>query len=169
MCQIHRAGIRHNGFAEYNVLDHSGVPIVIGFEDATEEVCQCKMEIIVDAFTPHPPDFNCKELFDVCQELEIWKPCTHLRLCLILALLAHIKPALVLYGHQYVDVHLLENVDELVKMAPPYWSRQRAYSTAFRTIEEHAKEYYPEQYEELMALRSRWRVLIDLFSFDLDV
>ncbi|ETW75425.1 hypothetical protein HETIRDRAFT_331650 [Heterobasidion irregulare TC 32-1] len=121
MCQIHRAGIRHHGFAKYNVLDNSRVPIVIGFEDATEEVCQYKMEIIVDAFTPHPPDFNCKELFDVCQELEIW------------------KPSLVLYGHQYVDVYLLEDVDELVKMAPPYWSRQRAYSTASRTIEEHAK------------------------------
>lgn len=30
MCQIHRAGIRHHGFAKYNVLDNSGVPIVIG-------------------------------------------------------------------------------------------------------------------------------------------
>ena len=80
MCQIHRAGIRYNDFAEYNVLNRNGVPIIIDFEDATEEVCQCKMEIIEDAFTPHPPDFNCKELFDVCQELEIWKPCTYLYL-----------------------------------------------------------------------------------------
>ena len=80
MCQIHRAGIRCNDFAEYNVLNRNGVPIIIDFEDATEEVCQCKMEIIEDAFTPHPPDFNCKELFDVCQELEIWKPCTYLYL-----------------------------------------------------------------------------------------
>ena len=78
MTQIHEAGISHNDFGEHNVLDHSGVPIIIDFEDAIEEVCQCKMEIIENALSPHPADFDCKELFDVCQSLRVWKPCASL-------------------------------------------------------------------------------------------
>ncbi|ETW75426.1 hypothetical protein HETIRDRAFT_331517 [Heterobasidion irregulare TC 32-1] len=137
ICHIHEAGIVHNDFAERNVLDHNGVPIIIGFEDAIEEVCSCKMEIIENALSPHPADFDCKELFDVCQDLGVW------------------KPSLVFYGRQYVDVHLLEDVHELVRVAPRHWSRQRAYSAAFRTIEKHTKKYYPEQYEAIMAKRSK--------------
>ena len=156
MTQIHEAGISHNDFGEHNVLDHSGVPIIIDFEDAIEEVCQCKMEIIENALSPHPADFDCKELFDVCQSLRVWKPCASLHLYPVHQSPAHTFPALVCYGRQLVDVHLLEDVHELVKMAPPYWSRQRAYSEAFSTIEQHTKKYYPKQYEAIMAKRSRW-------------
>ena len=155
ICHIHEAGIVHNDFAERNVLDHNGVPIIIDFEDAIEEVCSCKMEIIENALSPHPADFDCKELFDVCQDLGVWKPCASLHLYPVPRSPAHTYPALVFYGRQYVDVHLLEDVHELVRVAPRHWSRQRAYSTAFRTIENHTKKYYPEQYEAIMAKRSR--------------
>ena len=104
ICHIHEAGIVHNDFAERNVLDHNGVPIIIDFEDAIEEVCSCKMEIIENALSPHPADFDCKELFDVCQDLGVWKPCASLHLYPVPRSPAHTYPALVFYGRQYVDV-----------------------------------------------------------------
>ncbi|THH15992.1 hypothetical protein EW146_g4578 [Bondarzewia mesenterica] len=132
---IHFSGVSHNDIAECNVLDWNGKPVVIDFEDSTEEECGLKMPIKEGALSPGRADFDCKELHQLCIDLTVW------------------NLSVVLYGDGYHSVKLLTYVHKLAAVAPKRWSRERAYREAFETIEEHAQMYYPKQYEKMMALR----------------
>ena len=72
--EIHNAGVAHNDVSERNVLDRDGIPLVIDFEDATEEECERKMDVGVNNIRPHPQKFGCRELFALADELGLWKP-----------------------------------------------------------------------------------------------
>ena len=60
--------------SERNVLNCNGIALVIDFEDATEEECERKMDVVVNSIRPHPARFGCQELFELTKELELWKP-----------------------------------------------------------------------------------------------
>ena len=55
-------------------LYRDGIPLVIDFEDATEEECERKMDVVVNNIRPHPHKFGCRELFALADELGLWKP-----------------------------------------------------------------------------------------------
>ncbi|THH16001.1 hypothetical protein EW146_g4580 [Bondarzewia mesenterica] len=72
--EIHLAGVSHNDVAERNVLDWNGKPIVIDFEESSDEECGLKMPIEEGALKPEAAEFNCTELHELCTDLRIWKP-----------------------------------------------------------------------------------------------
>ena len=72
--EIHNAGVCHMDVSERNVLGCNGIPLVIDFEDATEEECERKSDVVVNSIRLHPAKFGCKKLFELIKELELWKP-----------------------------------------------------------------------------------------------
>lgn len=85
---IHDAGVQHNHLDEYNVvINERGRPFIIDFEHAEEHACGRKMDIVVNALRPAPSQFGCTELWNVIDDMGLWKPCElRLSVCMFFAL-----------------------------------------------------------------------------------
>jgi hypothetical protein len=76
MKKIHDAGVVHGGFGLVNVLVTKTKPFVINFKNASETVCERKLDIVNGAITPTREQFGCAELYRHCIDLQMWKPRT---------------------------------------------------------------------------------------------
>ena len=76
MKKIHDAGVVHGGFGLVNVLVTKTKPFITNFKNASEAVCERKLDIVNGAITPTREEFGCTELYRHCIELQIWKPRT---------------------------------------------------------------------------------------------
>jgi len=76
MKKIHDAGVVHGGFGSVNVLVTKTKPFIINFKNASETVCERKLDIVNGAITPTREQFGCVELYRHCVELQMWKPRT---------------------------------------------------------------------------------------------
>ena len=72
---IHRAGIRHNDIRGPNVcfLADSG-PYIIDFEHAQRHTCRRALNVQEGAIAPDQYDFQCDEIWELANDLEIWRP-----------------------------------------------------------------------------------------------
>ncbi|KAI0315369.1 hypothetical protein OF83DRAFT_361693 [Amylostereum chailletii] len=70
--EMHRLGIVHHKLSEKPVLNHN---MIIDFTLATKEKCKRKHHIYLGDIEPlDEEEFGCRELFDLCGSLGIWKP-----------------------------------------------------------------------------------------------
>jgi len=76
MKKVHDAGVVHGGFGLVNVLVTKTKPFITNFKNASEAVCERKLDIVNGAITPTREEFGCTELYRHCVELQIWKPRT---------------------------------------------------------------------------------------------
>jgi hypothetical protein len=76
MKRIHDAGVIHGGFGLVNVLVTKTKPFIINFKNASETVCERKLDIVNGAIAPTREQFGCAELYRHCVDLQIWKPRT---------------------------------------------------------------------------------------------
>lgn len=74
--RIHQRGIQHCDFESYNmVVDNADNPtriIVVDFDQAELHECGRKLDIILYHFAPDRVKFNCRELYDVTIQLDVW-------------------------------------------------------------------------------------------------
>ena len=74
MKRIHDAGVVHGGFGVFDVLIANAKPFIINFKNASENLCERRMDIVKGAITPKRELFGCTELYRLCVDLQIWKP-----------------------------------------------------------------------------------------------
>ena len=74
--RIHDAGVVHGGFGVFDVLIANAKPFVVNFKNATEKVCERRLDIVKGTISPKREQFGCPELFRLCVDLQIWKPRT---------------------------------------------------------------------------------------------
>ena len=79
--EIQSAGVFHDHGSERNVLDCKDCPMIIDFDEATERECERKIDVVVNSVEPHPHEFGCKELYELCMGLDLWKPGQLRRIC----------------------------------------------------------------------------------------
>ena len=72
--RIHDAGVVHGGFGVFDVLIANAKPFIANFKNASEKVCERRMDIVKGAITPKRELFGCTELYRLCVDLQIWKP-----------------------------------------------------------------------------------------------
>jgi hypothetical protein len=80
MKRIHDAGVVHGGFGVFDILIANTKPFIVNFKNASEKVCERKLDIMKGAITPRREQFGCTELYRHCVDLQIWKPRTLRRL-----------------------------------------------------------------------------------------
>ncbi|TFY71221.1 hypothetical protein EVG20_g1789 [Dentipellis fragilis] len=129
MVAIHDAGVRHFDIRNRNVLDNKGFPMVIDFGEAEDHECECTMEIVENIPAPFDSQFGCDELHQLCIDLRIWKP----------GMFQYI------WSSQPAADYLCRPYS-LAETAPESWSYEDAVYEAYRVIDEHLKEFYPEDY-----------------------
>lgn len=75
---VHKAGIKQGDFVMWNtVVDTSTNPprvVLVDFDNATPHVCPRTTPIMLYAMRPSLQEFPCQELWDRCNQLEIWTP-----------------------------------------------------------------------------------------------
>ncbi len=64
----------HGGFGIFGVLVTNTKPFIINFKNASEEVCERRLDILRGAITPTREEFSCTELYRLCVDLRVWKP-----------------------------------------------------------------------------------------------
>ena len=74
--RIHDAGVIHGGFGAFDTLIANAKPFVVNFKNATEKVCERRLDIVKGTIAPKREQFGCPELFRLCVDLQIWKPRT---------------------------------------------------------------------------------------------
>jgi hypothetical protein len=74
--RIHDAGVVHGGFGILDVLLTNTKPIIINFKNASEKVCERRLDIVNGAIAPTREQFGCPELYRHCVDLGMWKPRT---------------------------------------------------------------------------------------------
>ncbi|KAA1470933.1 hypothetical protein DENSPDRAFT_818789 [Dentipellis sp. KUC8613] len=70
---IHDAGVATHDWAERNVLDYHGCPMIIDFDEARPHECKRKMQVIEGEDPPRCADFGCSEIFRLVKNLGLWK------------------------------------------------------------------------------------------------
>jgi hypothetical protein len=76
MKRIHDAGVVHGGFGVFDVLLANAKPFIVNFKNASEKVCERRMDIVKGTIAPKREQFGCPELYRLCVDLQIWKPRT---------------------------------------------------------------------------------------------
>ncbi|KAA1473263.1 hypothetical protein DENSPDRAFT_266491 [Dentipellis sp. KUC8613] len=137
MVAIHDAGVRHFDIRNRNVLNNKGFPVVIDFEEAEDHECERTMEIVENIPAPFDSQFGCDELHQLCIDLRLWKP----------GMFQYI------WSSQPAAEYLCRPYS-LAETAPDSWSYEDAVREAYRVIDEHLKEFYPEDY-------NRWCEMVD--------
>ncbi len=74
--RIHDAGVVHGGFGLAGVLVTNTKPFIINFKNASETVCERRLDIVNGAIAPTREQFGCAELYRLCVDLQVWKPRT---------------------------------------------------------------------------------------------
>ena len=74
MKRIHDAGVVHGGFGIFDVLVTNTKPFIINFKNASEKVCERRLDIVNGAIAPTREQFGCAELYRHCVDLRTWKP-----------------------------------------------------------------------------------------------
>ncbi|KAA1473246.1 hypothetical protein DENSPDRAFT_265886 [Dentipellis sp. KUC8613] len=126
---IHDAGVKHNAWSERHVLDFDGLPMIVGLGNAKEHKCKRSKKIVEGTPAPQMEDFKCKELYQLCKDLNYW------------------KPGMIKYMGANVQITRGLNVKRLVATAPKYVPREVALKAAKVAIERHIKLNYPDKYE----------------------
>ena len=72
--RIHEAGVVHGGFGLISVLITKTKPFIINFKNASENVCERRLDLIHGAIAPTREQFGCAELYQHCVDLQMWKP-----------------------------------------------------------------------------------------------
>jgi hypothetical protein len=80
MQRIHDAVVVHGAFGVFDALIANAKPFIVNLKHASEKVCERKLDIVKGAIAPRRAQFGCTELYRLCVELQIWKPCMLLRL-----------------------------------------------------------------------------------------
>jgi len=73
--RIYDAGAVHGGPGIFDVLVTNTKPFIINFKNASEKVCEQRLDIVNGAITPTQEEFGCAELYWLCVDLWVWKPC----------------------------------------------------------------------------------------------
>ncbi|TFY66118.1 hypothetical protein EVG20_g4974 [Dentipellis fragilis] len=123
---IHDAGVMTFDWAERNVLNYGGLPMVIDFDEAEPHKCERTMPVIEGKPAPRCTDFGCSEIWQLVEDLRLWKPNT------------------IRFLGVYYPLELAYDPHKLAAKAPKHMSPEDAYKEARRTIIEHGKRYYPE-------------------------
>lgn len=75
---IHKNGVEHGDFSPGNmVVDNDENPtrvVIIDFDRARLHHCERKLDIHLYQFPPSWDKFNCRELYAIALELDIWTP-----------------------------------------------------------------------------------------------
>ncbi|KAI9459819.1 hypothetical protein F5148DRAFT_1150806 [Russula earlei] len=74
--RIHDAGVVLGGFGVLDVLVANTTPFIVNFKNASERVCERRLDIVKGAIAPTREQFGCPELYRHCVDLWIWKPRT---------------------------------------------------------------------------------------------
>lgn len=74
--RIHDTGVVHGGFGVFDVLIANAKPFIVNFKNATEKVCERRLDIVKGAVAPRREQFGCTELYRLCVDLQIWQPRT---------------------------------------------------------------------------------------------
>ncbi|TFY62983.1 hypothetical protein EVG20_g6507 [Dentipellis fragilis] len=127
---IHDAGVKHNAWSERHVLDFSGLPMIVGMGSAKEHKCKRSRNIVQGTPAPQMQDFKCNELYQLCKELNYW------------------KPGMIKYMGGDVPITMDLSTKYLVATAPKYVPREVALKAAKVAIERHLKCNYPEKYND---------------------
>jgi hypothetical protein len=75
---LHEVGLRHCDISEDNVLDNDGLPFIIDLEHAVTHTCGLKMSIQQGELRPRQSEFDCDELYILCDDTKIWSSGTAL-------------------------------------------------------------------------------------------
>lgn len=76
MTRIHDEAVALGGFGVFDVLIANSKPFIVNFKNASEKVCERKLDIMKGTITPKREEFGCPELYRLCVDLLIWKPRT---------------------------------------------------------------------------------------------
>ena len=75
LAEIHVSGVEHGDFhGGHVVVDSSGRPFIIDFDQAKPHACGQEMTIQFHEKEPDPDEFGCKELWRACREVGAWTP-----------------------------------------------------------------------------------------------
>ncbi|KAA1473244.1 hypothetical protein DENSPDRAFT_851478 [Dentipellis sp. KUC8613] len=127
---LHDAGVKYGDWDEENILDYEGLPMIIDLEHAELHDCKRVGEIVQGGLAPRIQDFQCNELYQLCEDLEYW------------------KPGMIKYIHGYIPITKGMTPADLAATAPRYVPRDLALKKAKAAIRKHVKENYPDLYEE---------------------
>lgn len=71
---IHDAGLEHGDFIDINVVfDEQQKPWIIDFKNARPHDCDYDIYITEGARVPLFTDFGCREIWDFCTDVGIWR------------------------------------------------------------------------------------------------
>ncbi|TFY66117.1 hypothetical protein EVG20_g4976 [Dentipellis fragilis] len=124
---IHDAGVATHDWAERNVLDYHGYPMIIDFDEARPHECKRKMPVVEGELSPRCADFGCSEIFRLVKKLRLWKP-NQIR-----------------YLGAYHPIGLVVDPHDLAEKAPQSMPSEQAYKEAIKAIAEHENTCYPEE------------------------
>jgi len=137
--RIHDAGAVHAGFGLASVLVTKTKPFVINFKNASEEVCERKLDIVNGAITPTREQFGCAELYRHCVDLQIWKPRTFT------------------FDNQKIPVEDVSNPMALAKrISSDSEPAEKSQTEAVHTIVRHLLDFYREEFPGLEDSHHRW-------------
>lgn len=71
---MHAHGLTHGDVRERNILVHNGQPRLVDLESAAAHTCDLRMKVIPGAIEPTVEEFGCAELYDLVQQMCIWRP-----------------------------------------------------------------------------------------------
>ncbi|KAI0318379.1 hypothetical protein OF83DRAFT_31350 [Amylostereum chailletii] len=132
LVDIHKAGVAHCHVREPNVLQSpAGAPIIIDFKIAKEETCKMPSDFVFQPLiiAPDMMETGCPELCTKAVDLGIWKPNT------------------MVHWEGDVSTDYLDDPVALGALSPDDCSAVEALDSAFTSIDEHYRLYYPEVYD----------------------
>ncbi|TFY66110.1 hypothetical protein EVG20_g4975 [Dentipellis fragilis] len=141
---IHDAGVATYDWAERNVLDYRGLPMIIDFDEAALHKCERTMQVVEGKPAPPCVKFGCGEIFQLVKDLRLWKPN-------VIRFLGVYYPLAVA-----VDPHNLAT--KAPKGVPP----KQAYREAVKAIREHGKMYYPAEVKAWKAAAAAKEIFFSL-------
>ncbi|KAH9173180.1 hypothetical protein EDB89DRAFT_2068928 [Lactarius sanguifluus] len=139
--RIHDAGVVHGGPGIFDVLVTNTKPFIINFKNASEKVCERRLDIVNGAITPTREQFGCAELYRLCVDLRVWKPRTFV------------------VDNQRFPVEDVSNPAALAeKISNGSEPADKSRTDAVHATVEHLLEFYREEFPGLEDWHQRWLV-----------
>lgn len=72
---VHDAGVRFGHMTMENIIvGPRDAVFLVNFEYACAHICYNRFDIVFHTHQPHPERHDCRELWTICQALDIWIP-----------------------------------------------------------------------------------------------
>jgi hypothetical protein len=139
--RIHDAGVVHGGFGIFDILVTNTKPFIINFKNASEQVCERRLDIVNGAIAPTREQFGCAELYRHSVDLGMWKPRTFT------------------VDNQRFPVEDVSNPAALAeKISNDSESVEKSRIDAVHATVRHLLDFYREEFPSLEDWHQRWLV-----------